>query len=278
MRDVGTCVACASNCKTGHCVGERGDQCTACNSDRTLVLRPSPSGNGTANYGECVTCANNCLPGKCVGKHAWECLACASNKVLIKATDGPFAGKPYGSCMQCAYTCQARACVGEKTWQCTGCPPGRTLVKHDETKPFGYCAANSVVQNQLLQQQIKEQAEEIAMLKDADILSLNLKESDTEGSGSAAGELKRMLAARQAIAQQVKAVSNLQAHAYTQASFKITKHIASLGEDSKDSDDDDNAQTFMAEGQERGAEAHSPTAGTDQTSSDVQMLDPTPPI
>jgi len=163
----GTCTKCASSCTQGKCVGEGGGDCTACPSDRKLVLSPAPSGNGTASYGQCVTCSGNCLLGKCVGKHAYQCTACAANKVLIKASEGPHAGKPYGPCVQCAYTCSPRQCVGERTWQCTGCPTGRTLVQKDKTKAYGYCAANSVVKNTMLSDEIKAQAAEIKQLKAA---------------------------------------------------------------------------------------------------------------
>lgn len=163
----GTCIKCASTCTEAKCVGERGDECTACPADRTLVLNPSPTGNGTADNGMCISCATNCLPGKCAGIHSYQCTACASNKVLIKAKTGPHADKPYGSCIQCAYTCKPRECVGEKTWQCKACPVGRTLVRADKDKTYGYCAANSVVKNTQLNKQLAAQAEEINILKEA---------------------------------------------------------------------------------------------------------------
>jgi ectoine hydroxylase-related dioxygenase (phytanoyl-CoA dioxygenase family) len=77
-------------------------------------------------------------------------------------------------------------------------------MRPDETKPHGYCAANSVVKNQLLQEQIKEQAQEIQMLKDTDVVSL--RESD---SPDLSNSLKSMSAARQKIMQDVNDVSAL---------------------------------------------------------------------
>ena len=78
-------------------------------------------------------------------------------------------------------------------------------MRPDETKPHGYCAANSVVKNQLLREQIKEQAQEIQMLRDTgDVVSL--KESDSPDISSS---LKSMSAARLKIMQDVNDVSRL---------------------------------------------------------------------
>merc|ERR1712216_358803 len=92
---------------------------------------------------------------------------------------------------------------------------GRTLVRPDPKKMSGYCAANSVVQNQLLQAQLKDQAEEIQMLKHADAMGetdadlSELKESRKD-SPDVAESLQSMLDAREKIKQQVKDVARLE--------------------------------------------------------------------
>jgi len=57
-------------------------------------------------------------------------------------------------------------CIGEETYQCTKCLPGRTLVPaNNETTDHGYCAANSVVKNEMLQKEVLAEAREISELK-----------------------------------------------------------------------------------------------------------------
>merc|ERR1711988_255429 len=175
---VGTCTECASSCAKTKCIGPRSDQCTACSPERALVLR------GNSTPGTCVECASNCLEGHCAGEHSYQCTKCAENKVLVHLTSGPDAGKGFGTCVSCSYTCKPLMCVGSEPHQCTECAEGRTLLPW-RGNTFGECPANSVVSNQLLQARLKQEHEELMVLRHQRAMTMKQM------------RLKRLLAQRQ---------------------------------------------------------------------------------
>ena len=186
-----------------------------------------------------AACATNCRQGACAGERSYQCLACNDNQILVKAEDGPHAGKPYGTCIECAYTCKPLQCLGEASYQCTACGPGRSLVPAAQGKTYGYCAANSVVKNEALQAQIREQARQIKELKEEDKLKEEGKDlAEARDAGKhQAKKVERgtgsidMAAARIEIAKQMAEVQNL-AHATVFASNAESMENVDLGSNS----------------------------------------------
>lgn len=235
----GTCEMCSKACKDQMCVGEGSDECTECWPDRVLIPSPSKTGNGTANYGQCVACASNCKIGACAGPKAYQCLACREDMVLAHDKDGPHAGKAYGSCIRCAYTCSRNKCIGEESYHCTECPLGRTLVPADDGKPYGYCAANSVVANDELQKQLRSQAREIKLLKEREKLREDASLGDAKGDttakrSSTVPDLSDMERASQEIQKQVSDVETLERSTMFAATTSQRMDEIDLGEGGED--------------------------------------------